>query len=109
MDSNTERSARLFLARVRETYTLTGALLFGSRARHEDTADSDADIAVLMRGTRGVRADPARVMAGIAFDVMLETGILIDPLPLWEEGWRHPERFNNPALIENIRRDGVPL
>jgi len=48
-------------------------------------------------------------MAGIAFDVMLETGVLIDPLPLWEDEWTHPERFSNPALIDNIRRDGIPL
>lgn len=109
MDSNTERSARLFLARVRETYPLSAALLFGSRARHEGQGDSDADIAVLMPGPAGRRAEPARVMAGIAFDVMLETGILIDPLPLWEEEWLHPERFNNPTLIQNIRRDGISL
>ena len=109
MDSNTERSVRLFLARVREAYPLTGALLFGSRARSDGYGNSDADIAVLMPGAPGRRAEPARVMAGIAFDVMLETGVLIDPLPLWEEEWTHPERFSNPALIENIRRDGVRL
>ncbi|WP_295439097.1 nucleotidyltransferase [uncultured Thiodictyon sp.] len=48
-------------------------------------------------------------MAGIAFDVMLETGVLVDPIPLWEEEWNYPERFSNPALIANIRRDGVAL
>jgi antitoxin ChpS len=48
-------------------------------------------------------------MAGIAFDVMLETGVLIEAVPLWEEEWAHPERFNNPALIENIQRDGIRL
>ena len=109
MNSDTEHSAKMFLARVRKTYPLSGALLFGSRARHDGNAASDADVAVLMRGVPGKRAEPARVMAGIAFDVMLETGILIDPLPLWEDEWMHPERFSNPALIENIRRDGVPI
>jgi hypothetical protein len=48
-------------------------------------------------------------MAGIAFDVMLETGVLVDAIPFWEEEWEHPELFSNPALIENIRREGVRL
>ena len=71
MDKDTERGVRLFLARVRETYPLSGALLFGSRARRDDQGDSDADVAVLMPGPTGQRAEPARVMAGIAFDVLL--------------------------------------
>ncbi|AUB83112.1 nucleotidyltransferase domain-containing protein [Candidatus Thiodictyon syntrophicum] len=109
MDTETERTARLFLKFVSNHYDLTGALLFGSRARHDGDSDSDADIAVLLRGVPGARADAAVAMAGIAFDVMLETGVLIDPIPLWEEEWNHPERFSNPALIANIRRDGVIL
>ena len=48
-------------------------------------------------------------MADIAFDVMLETGVLVEAIPLWEDEWEHPERFSNPALIENIRREGVRL
>ena len=43
------------------------------------------------------------------FDVMLETGVLVDALPFWEDEWAHPERFGNPALIQNILRDGVRL
>ena len=48
-------------------------------------------------------------MAGIAFDVMLETGVLIDPRPLWEDELKRPETFSNPALIENIKREGLRL
>jgi predicted nucleotidyltransferase len=105
----TERAAKIFLARLRDRYELREAYLFGSRARDLAEPDSDADIAVLLRGRSGPRVDTAVDMAGIAFDVMLETGILVDPLPLWEEEWEHPERFRNPALIKNIRRDGVRL
>ena len=109
MDSTIEQAARVFLQRVREHYDLSEAWLFGSRARQAAGPDSDADIAVLLRGAHGLRADAAVDMAGIAFDVMLETGVLIDPLPLWEDEWRHPERFENPSLIANIHRDGVRL
>jgi len=41
--------------------------------------------------------------------VMLETGIMIEPLPLWEEKWSNSETFNNPSLLENIRREGIWL
>jgi hypothetical protein len=53
-------------------------------------------------------------MAGIAFDVMSETGELINALPLFEQEWQilstnsgHQWQFNNPELIENIKREGI--
>lgn len=88
---------------------MADALLFGSRARHETGPESDADIAVLLRGEPGKRLDAALDMAGIAFDVMLETGVLVDALPLWEDEWAHPEHFGNPTLIKNIQQDGIRL
>jgi len=109
LNPETERTAKLFLARLQERYELREAYLFGSRAGDLAGPESDADIAVLLRGRSGRRADTAVDMAGIAFDLMLETGVLVDAIPLWEEEWEHPERFKNPALIENIRRDGVRL
>jgi hypothetical protein len=48
-------------------------------------------------------------MAGIAFDVMMETGVLVDPLPLWESEMKRPQEFSNPKLIENIQREGLHL
>lgn len=45
----------------------------------------------------------------MAYEVQLETGVLIQPLPVWENEWRHPETYKNPALLRNISRDGVRL
>ena len=42
-------------------------------------------------------------------DVLLETEILVSPLPIWEDEWEHPETASNPRLLENIRREGVAL
>ena len=64
---------------------------------------------MLLRGVPGQRVDEALKMADIAFDVMLDMGILIEAIPLWEQEWEHPERFSNPALIEDIRRQGLRL
>ena len=107
IDSGAERAIRAFIAKVAGQYDLAGVVLFGSRARGNFYPESDADIAVLLHGVPGRRVDAALKMADIAFDVMLETGVLIEATPLWEDEWEHPERFSNPALIENIRQEGV--
>jgi len=109
IDVETINAARAFIARITGQYDLAEVVLFGSRARRTHRPDSDADIAIVLRGPHGQRFDVAANMAGIAFDVLLETGVLVGPLPLWENEWEHPEQFNNPALIENIQREGVYL
>jgi len=53
--------------------------------------------------------DTKLAMADVAYDVLLETGVLIQPLPIWEEEWEHPELLGNRDLLRNIRRDGVRL
>ena len=109
IDVDTERAARAFIAKIASQYDLAGAILFGSRARGNFRRESDADIAVLLQGAPGRRVDATLMMADVAFDVMLETGVLIEAIPFWAEEWEHPERFSNPALIENIRREGIYL
>lgn len=109
LDIPSERAARVFLRRLEGRYFVREAILFGSRARGVHGADADADIAVVLNGARGDRMAAALDMAGIAFDVLLETGILVEALPLWKEEIERPDLFSNPALIESIRRDGVRL
>jgi predicted nucleotidyltransferase len=109
IDPETGRAIREFISKVEEQYDVAAVFLYGSRARGGFRPTSDADIAVLLHGTPGHRVDEALKMADMAFDVMLETGILIEAIPFWEGEWAHPERFSNPALIENIRREGVRL
>jgi predicted nucleotidyltransferase len=102
-------AAREFVRLVSLRYPVKAALLFGSRARATHRADSDVDVAVLLCGPRGKLMDTSLEMADIAFDVLLETNVYIQPLPIWEDEWEHPETHSNPRLLENIRRDGVPL
>jgi predicted nucleotidyltransferase len=109
LDHSTERAVRSFLARTAALFPVSVALLFGSRARGTSSPESDVDLAIVLRGSPGRRVDKALRMAGIAFEVLLETGVLIEAIPLWENEWDHPETFNNPALLENIRRDGISL
>jgi len=109
LDAETERAARVFMKRIEGKYPTIEGLVYGSRARGDHRPDSDADLAVILKGERGDRYKVSGEMAGIAFDVMLETGILVQAVPLWEGELKQPERFSNPALIDNIKREGLRL
>lgn len=109
VDADTARATRVFVERVAAQYAISGAILFGSRARGSYRPDSDADIAVLLRGHRGKFVDTKLAMADIAYEVLLETGVRIQPLPIWEDDWEHPESHSNPGLLQNISRDGIRL
>jgi uncharacterized protein len=101
--------AHAFLRRLPRHYDVAQAILFGSRARGDHRADSDLDLAVVLRGRREDFIDTKLAMAGVAFDVLMETGVLVQPLPLWDDDLTHPERFVNPALIHNIAAEGITL
>jgi predicted nucleotidyltransferase len=108
IDPDTERAARAFLSNVSAWFDISGAILFGSRSRRGHRADSDADVAVLLHGRPGKFAATKLAMADIAYDVLLETGIRVQPLPIWEDGGalggnaeksaRAGTRRRNPAL-----------
>lgn len=46
-------------------------------------------------------------MSDVAYDVLLDTGINISPLPVWMDEWEQPNSYSNPALLANIAREGV--
>ena len=116
LDPDTEHAVRAFLQKAAGQYDVTGAILFGSRARRGYRRDSDADVAVLLRGKPGKFVATKLAMADLAYDVLLETGIRIQPLPIWKEEWAHPEKkwgqstlTLTPFLLHNIEREGVRL
>lgn len=109
IDHDTEHAVRRFLGLVAADYSTAGAILFGSRARGTHRPDSDADVAVLLSGPHQRFLPTKLAMADMAFDVLLETGINISPLPIWMDEWDNPENYANPALLENIAQEGVRI
>ena len=109
LDQDTEEAVRRFLALIAGRYEMVGAIVYGSRARGTHHPDSDADVAVLLSGAHQRFLPTTLAMADVAYDVLLETGINISPLPIWLDEWEHPENYPNPALLRNIAQEGIPL
>ena len=109
IDHDTETAVRRFLALIAGHYDMAGAIVSGSRARGSHRPDSDADVAVLLSGEHQRFLTTKLAMADVAFDVLLETGINISPLPVWLDEWEHPENYSNPALLKNIANEGFRL
>jgi len=102
-------AAREFVQLASSRHPVKAAFLFGSRARGTHREDSDVDIALLLGGDRPNLMQTALALADIAFEVLLSRNVYIQPLPIWEGEWDHPDRHENPRLIENIRREGRVL
>ena len=97
------------LEKVTAGFSVRSAILFGSRARGAFMPDSDADIAVILSGQPGQFMDTKLAMSDMAFDVMLDTGIRVEAIPVWEDEWENPDAYRNPFLLLNIERDGILL
>jgi hypothetical protein len=46
-------------------------------------------------------------LADLAYEILLETGMRIQPLPVWQSEWEHPENYSNPHLLKNIASEGM--
>ena len=109
IDLATERAVKRFLSLIADRYDTAGVIVYGSRARGTHRPDSDADVAVILSGKHQRFLSTKLAMADVAFDVLLETGINISPLPIWLDDWEHPEHHSNPALLHNIASEGIRL
>ncbi len=109
LDAATEHAVRRFLDLLQGRYDVAEAIVFGSRARGTHRSDSDLDVAVLLRGEPLRFADTKLQMADLAFYLMLETGLLISPMPVWMSEWENPENYSNPDLLRTIDREGIRL
>jgi len=109
LDAKTLDAVSAFKGKVSSLYQVEETWLFGSRARGDFRADSDADVAVILRDPPGDFVETKLAMADLAFDVMLESGVVVQPMPIWRSAWDDPDSHSNPALIRSIRGEGIPV
>ena len=98
-----------FREKLADRFDVVQLILFGSRARGDYHDESDADVAVILAGQAGEFLATKLDMAGVAFDTLLETGVLIQALPVWENEWANPAGYSNTDLLQNVARDGIVL
>jgi uncharacterized protein len=108
IDAGTEGALRAFLARLPVGLQVERALLYGSRARGDYRPDSDADLALIL-AQQGNDWQLLWDLSGLAYDVFLETGVLIQPVPISSSDWAHPENFSRPSFLRNVEREGISL
>jgi predicted nucleotidyltransferase len=87
---------------------LKSLYLFGSRARGDHRSDSDADVAVFLDQV----TDPIGEQFDLideGYDILLDTGVNIQPWVFDEASLADPEHYPAPHLVTTIRREGVRL
>ena len=106
-DAVVDRAVRDFAREVRRSYgdRVKGMYLFGSRARGDHTAESDADVAVVLADGDWRAWDEKMRLADIEYDIIVDTGIEPQGWPVSESEWRNPDLHDNPPLVRAMRRD----
>lgn len=83
--------------------------LFGSRARGEDVPGSDADIVVVLEDGPWRVWDEKKKLVDLEYEMIVDSGIYIQPWPISASSWQNPDTHRNPAFVRAIKRDAKPL
>ncbi len=100
-----------FVVDVGEHYgrRLFDIMLYGSRARGDQHAESDADLAIILDdGDWRVSAEVV-VLADLAYGALMDTGLFIQAIPISRSDWETPGKHANRHFIETVRREGRRL
>lgn len=109
MELKTIQAIQSFLNDLKGKYDIDHALLYGSRARGTHQPESDADVAIILKGEPQDLLTTKMDMVDIAYDTLMKTGLYISPLPIWTIEWENPDEYDNPYLLYNIKNDGVAI
>jgi predicted nucleotidyltransferase len=110
-DTQVDDALAQFAAATRKQYgdRLYGVYLFGSRARGDHRADSDADVAVVLEDGDWIEWKERWKLNRIAYEHCLENGIVIQPWPFSISRWQSQNLQSSTGLIVSARRDAVPI
>lgn len=102
-------AAMRFADKLSHEFDVDQLVLFGSWARGNYQPDSYVDVAVILRKFPGDYMEIKLAMCFTAYDVLVETGVRIQPIPISAADWKDPERHANPSLLGHIALEGVTL
>jgi predicted nucleotidyltransferase len=98
------------LSKVKKSVSLTDpnaiVILFGSRARGDQKADSDLDLLILLEKDKITREDEKRVKYPL-YEIEFEYSQIISPLVLSKNDWETRHRVT--PLFRNVAREGIWL
>lgn len=80
-------------------------VLFGSKARGDDTEDSDIDVLILMSNETG---DQKMKVWGLGADVSLDYDVVFNLFPYTQERWAWMASIRHP-LWRSITAEGIDL
>ncbi|HEY0834086.1 MAG TPA: nucleotidyltransferase domain-containing protein [Azospirillum sp.] len=96
-------------ARLRRRFgdRLVAVYLFGSRARGDHRPDSDADVAVFLRGDLPDPFDAEKAIVEDGYDLLLERGLYIQPWAFEERVLSNPDQARLAGLQRSVLTEGV--
>jgi predicted nucleotidyltransferase len=81
-------------------------ILFGSRARNQNSKDSDFDLLILLDQDKISYSDEQRIKDPL-YDLEFETGKIISPVIFSRKDWESRHRIT--PLYRNIKKEGILL
>ena len=109
MSAGAQRALDRFSSALSAVYSseLNNVFVFGSRARGNAANDSDLDVVVVLKDDGLDHFTERMKLADLAYDVIVETGIHLQPWPVTIGEWENPETHRNPALVWAMKRDAI--
>ena len=114
LDLATQAAVHVFLTFLAESDLppVAKVLLYGSHARGDYRADSDIDLAVVLRGDAPPRSERSvlrRKLSFLSSDAMLESLQPLSAVLLWESMLDEPDNAISSGFYHNVLTDGVEV
>ena len=114
LDLATQAAVRVFLSFIAQSDLppVARVLLYGSHARGDHRADSDIDIAVVLRGDAPPRSERGVFRRKLSFlldDAILESLQPLSAVLLWESMLDEPDNAISSGFYHNVLTDGVEV
>ncbi len=106
---NIREAAMQFADKISQEFDVERLILFGSRAHGNYQPDSYADVAVILHQFPGDYMEIKFELCFFAYDLLVETGVRFQPIPISAADWKDPGGHANPDLLEHIALEGIML